>query len=108
LVLEYVPGETLDKRMASGLPLNEALKICVQIADALESAHSKGIIHRDLKPANVKITPEESVKVLDFGLAKALEQGPAITGSEATTALETQANVVNGDSGLYESGADAG
>src|SRR5579864_1565275 len=63
LVLEYVPGDTLDKRMSSGsLPLNEALKICIQISDALESAHAKGIIHRDLKPANVKITPDESVK----------------------------------------------
>ena len=97
LVLEYVPGDTLDKRLSSGpLPLKEALKICVQIADALESAHAKGIIHRDLKPANVKITPEESVKVLDFGLAKALEQGPVTTGPDDSTALETQANVVMG------------
>jgi serine/threonine-protein kinase len=68
LVLEYVPGDTLDRRISSGpLPLKEALDVCIQIADALESAHAKGIIHRDLKPANVKITAEGTVKVLDFG-----------------------------------------
>src|SRR5512136_516777 len=64
LVLEYVPGDTLERRVASGpLPTKEALKICAQIADALESAHAKGTIHRDLKPSNVKITPDDSVKV---------------------------------------------
>jgi serine/threonine-protein kinase len=100
LVLEYVPGDTLEKRISSNpLPMKEALKICIQIADALESAHAKGIIHRDLKPANVKITPEGTVKVLDFGLAKALQQEPAATDPEATTALETRANVVMGTAG---------
>ena len=80
LALEYVPGDTLDKRIAAGpLPLPKALKLAIQIADALEAAHARGIIHRDLKPANVKITPEENVKVLDFGLAKVLEAGPATT-----------------------------
>src|SRR5690349_18004461 len=97
LVLEYVPGDTLEKRISSGsIAWQEALKICIQIADALESAHAKGIIHRDLKPANVKITPDGKIKVLDFGLAKALEQVPVTTNPDASTVLETQANVVMG------------
>src|ERR1700688_4292274 len=74
LVMELIPGETLAERVKAGpIPIEEALKIAVQIAQALESAHEKGIIHRDLKPANVKVTPEDKVKVLDFGLAKAFE-----------------------------------
>jgi eukaryotic-like serine/threonine-protein kinase len=74
LILELVEGETLAGALAgnSALPLNRALSIARQIADALEAAHDKGIIHRDLKPANVKITPDGIVKVLDFGLAKAV------------------------------------
>jgi serine/threonine-protein kinase len=72
LVMELVPGETLSDRLKRGpLGIEEALKIAVQIAEALEAAHEKQIIHRDLKPANVKVTPEGKVKVLDFGLAKA-------------------------------------
>jgi eukaryotic-like serine/threonine-protein kinase len=73
LVMELVPGETLAQRIKrdSAVPVEEALTIAKQIAEALEAAHEKGIIHRDLKPANVKLTPEGKVKVLDFGLAKA-------------------------------------
>jgi Tol biopolymer transport system component len=74
LVMELVEGPTLADRIALGpIPLDEALPIAKQIADALEAAHEQGIIHRDLKPANVKVRPDGTVKVLDFGLAKALE-----------------------------------
>ncbi|HTI42859.1 MAG TPA: protein kinase [Vicinamibacterales bacterium] len=74
LVLEFVDGETLADRIARGpVPLPEALGIAGQIADALAAAHESGIVHRDLKPANIKVTSSGSVKVLDFGLAKAFE-----------------------------------
>jgi serine/threonine protein kinase/Tol biopolymer transport system component len=80
LVMELVEGEDLSQRVARGaIPVDEALPIAKQIADALEAAHQQGIIHRDLKPANIKVRPDGTVKVLDFGLAKALapEQDPA-------------------------------
>src|SRR5215510_531212 len=81
LVMELVEGPTLGDRIREGaLPLEEALAIARQIADALEAAHEKGIIHRDLKPANIKIKPDGAVKVLDFGLAKIAEQA-AVAGS---------------------------
>jgi serine/threonine-protein kinase len=74
LVLELVDGESLDKRIARGpIPVDETLGIAKQIAEALEAAHEKGIIHRDLKPANIALTNDATVKVLDFGLAKAVE-----------------------------------
>src|SRR6202011_3359561 len=74
LVLELVDGESLDKRIARGaIPVDEALGIAKQIAEALEAAHERGIIHRDLKPANIALTRDGNVKVLDFGLAKAME-----------------------------------
>ncbi|PYR76272.1 MAG: hypothetical protein DMF87_18570, partial [Acidobacteria bacterium] len=86
LVLELVEGETLADRIARGaIPLDEALPIAKQIAEALEAAHEQGIIHRDLKPANIKVTNDGIVKVLDFGLAKLADQGSGIRdqGSDA-------------------------
>jgi len=79
LVLELVEGETLADRITRGpIPIDEALPIARQIADALEAAHEQGIIHRDLKPANIKVRPDGTVKVLDFGLAKLSEAGSGI------------------------------
>ena len=84
LVLELVEGPTLADRIALGpIPVEEALPIARQIAEALEAAHEQGIVHRDLKPANVKLRPDGTVKVLDFGLAKTLE--PIVgSGGDAT------------------------
>ena len=89
LVLELVEGETLAESIRRGpIPLDEALGIAAQIAEALEAAHEKGIVHRDLKPANIKITPEGRVKVLDFGLAKVKEAGSAASSfSQSPTLL---------------------
>ena len=95
LVLELVEGKTLAERIARGpIPVEEALDIAKNICEALEAAHEKGIIHRDLKPANVKITPEGKVKVLDFGLAKAMS-GTAT----ATTTLSNSPTLVSGTMG---------
>ena len=77
LVLELIEGETLADRLKRGpLPVEEALRVAQQILEALEIAHDKGICHRDLKPANIKLTPDGSIKVLDFGLAKFLQAAP--------------------------------
>ena len=77
-MIELVEGPTLADRIAQGpLPVDEALAIARQIADALEAAHAQGIVHRDLKPANVKLRPDGIVKVLDFGLAKLADAGAA-------------------------------
>lgn len=82
LILELVEGETLDERLRrEPMPVEEAIEVGRQIAESLEAAHAKGIIHRDLKPANVKVTGGGVVKVLDFGLAKALEVGHDTTPS---------------------------
>ena len=79
LVMELVDGETLADRVARGpLPVGDALRLASQIAEALEAAHERGIIHRDLKPANVKVTTDDTVKVLDFGLAKAIDRDPSV------------------------------
>ena len=100
LVLELVEGEDLAERIKRGaIPLEESLKIALQIAEALEAAHEKGIIHRDLKPANVKITPEGVVKVLDFGLAKAMEDEVVpedISQSPTISQLATKAGIILG------------
>ena len=100
LVLELVEGETVAERIQRGaLPVEEALEIGRHICEALDAAHEKGIVHRDLKPANVKITADGRVKVLDFGLAKAMETAPVsgtLSNSPTLTIGATQAGVILG------------
>jgi Tol biopolymer transport system component len=100
LVMELVEGVTLADRIALGpIPLDEALPIARQLAEALEVAHERGIVHRDFKPANIKIRPDGTVKVLDFGLAKAMDSAVVLSGSESptiTTPAMTQAGVILG------------
>jgi serine/threonine protein kinase len=97
LVMELVSGETLAERVKrdGAVPIEEALAIAKQIAEALEAAHEKGIIHRDLKPANVKLTPEGKVKVLDFGLAKAFA-GDAANDDAANSPTLSMAATMHG------------
>jgi serine/threonine-protein kinase len=102
LVMELIDGPTLADRIAEGpIPFDEALTIARQIADALEAAHEKQIIHRDLKPGNIKLRPDGSVKVLDFGLAKAggEDQQSATLDSPTIMHLPTQAGVILGTAG---------
>jgi Tol biopolymer transport system component len=98
LVMELIDGPTLADRIAQGpVPLDEALAIAGQIADALEAAHEKNIVHRDLKPGNIKIRPDGSVKVLDFGLAKAGGEHAAVSSDSPTMMhLATQVGVILG------------
>jgi eukaryotic-like serine/threonine-protein kinase len=99
LVMELVEGETLADRLRRGaMPAADALGVAQQIAEALEAAHERGVIHRDLKPANVKVTPDERVKVLDFGLAKAIEseQASVDTNSPTLSMRATQIGVILG------------
>jgi eukaryotic-like serine/threonine-protein kinase len=94
LVLEYVPGETLADRLIRGaLNVKEALGIARQVAEALEAAHARGVIHRDLKPADIKLTPDGLVKVLDFGLAKALH--PSAPDPESATTVQKPADLTH-------------
>ena len=92
LTMELVEGESLDRMIPpGGLPLAKVFDIAIPLADALSSAHEQGIVHRDLKPANVMVTAEHRVKVLDFGLAKLVEDPDLSTGDHEATALPTQA-----------------
>ena len=107
LVMELVEGDDLSQRLARGaIPLDEAFPIAKQIAEALEAAHELGIIHRDLKPANIKVRPDGTVKVLDYGLAKAMDAvgdaqsatgGPSVSQSPTiTTPAMTHAGMILG------------
>jgi serine/threonine protein kinase/Tol biopolymer transport system component len=100
LVMELIEGDTLRDRIKSGpIPVEEALKLALQMAEALEAAHEKGVIHRDLKPANIKVTPDGKVKILDFGLAKAYagDQGNVnLADSPTISAAATQQGVILG------------
>jgi eukaryotic-like serine/threonine-protein kinase len=105
LVMELAEGEDLAERLKRGpLPMDEAIAVARQIAEALEEAHEKGIVHRDLKPANVKLTPDGKVKVLDFGLAKAWSPGddgrsgsePALSQSPTLARTSTEAGLILG------------
>jgi Tol biopolymer transport system component len=103
LAMELVPGEDLAERLKRGaIPVDEALEIAKQIAEALEEAHERGIVHRDLKPANVKVTPDGKVKVLDFGLAKAYAgegaagSAPDLSQSPTLAHTGTQAGIILG------------
>jgi serine/threonine-protein kinase len=98
-VLELIEGPTLADRIAQGpVPVDETLPIATQIAEALEAAHEAGVIHRDLKPANIKVRDDGTVKVLDFGLAKALDPNPEGDPSQSPTltAAATQMGVIMG------------
>jgi eukaryotic-like serine/threonine-protein kinase len=101
LVMEYLEGETLADRLARGpLPLEQALKTAIEIADALDKAHRQGVIHRDLKPANIMLT-KSGAKLLDFGLARLREPGPAAT-------FTAVSNLATGKSGLTAQGTIVG
>jgi serine/threonine protein kinase/tetratricopeptide (TPR) repeat protein len=97
LVMELVPGQTLAERAASGrVPIDETLRLCDQLAEALAAAHQRSIAHRDIKPANIKVTPEGRVKILDFGLAKSADDARTVDVEEAPTAAVTLPGVVLG------------
>src|SRR5262249_25703063 len=97
LVMELVEGPTLADRIAQGAtPLDEALPLAKQIAEALEAAHEQGIIHRDLKPANIKVRPDGTVKVIDFGLAKAMEPSSGSSPSVSMSPTMVSPTMISG------------
>ena len=99
IVMEFVDGATLAERIAAGpLPLDDALSIALQLCAGLEAAHERGVVHRDLKPANVKVRPDGAVKILDFGLARALTEdgGPHVANSPTVLGARTELGVVLG------------
>src|SRR6185503_2563023 len=109
LVLERVEGETLGDRLRRGaLPPNDALQICVQIAEALEVAHERGIIHRDLKPGNVMLAPRGLVKVLDFGLARRITDEPSRAQLPPPAPAPDGADVLVGDTVVLPATPPAG
>ena len=114
LVMELVEGPTLEDRIRRGaIPIGEALGIAKQIAEALEAAHERGIVHRDLKPGNVKVRADGAVKVLDFGIAKAMEpaagSSPSVSMSPTiTTPAMTRAGMILGTAAYMSPGAGGG
>jgi serine/threonine-protein kinase len=102
LAMELVEGETLQRKLQDALPVEEALRLALQVAEALEAAHEKGVVHRDLKPANIMVTGNGQVKVLDFGLAKAFSGDPnstMIANSPALSLAMTQQGFILGTAG---------
>ena len=94
IIMELVEGEDLAQRLARGtIPLDEAMPIARQIAEALVAAHEQGIVHRDLKPANIKVRDDGTVKVLDFGLAKAVEPAGVLSSSSQSPTITTPAHL---------------
>jgi serine/threonine protein kinase len=97
LVLELVEGETLAQRLNRGrLPVDEALEVCIQVAEALEAAHSKDVLHRDLKPGNIQLTADGHVKVLDFGLAKIIQPDEPLAANSNSPTLLSSGRTIDG------------